>query len=74
GPARIAEIQARIRDEGVDCVLSEPQYNPGIVATVLDGTEANTSVIDPLGATLEPGPDLYPALILGMAETLAECL
>ena len=73
-PARVAEIQGRIREEGIDCVLAEPQYNPGLVATVLDGTEANTGVIDPLGASLEPGPALYPQVIRDMAETLAECL
>ena len=73
-PARIAEIQERIREEGVDCVLAEPQFNPGIVATVLDGTEANTGVIDPIGAELEPGPALYPQLIRNMANTLADCL
>ena len=73
-PARIAEIQGRIREEGVDCVLTEPQFNPGIVDTVLDGTDANTSVIDPLGADLEPGSDLYPQLIRNMAKSLASCL
>ncbi|MEM6940954.1 MAG: zinc ABC transporter substrate-binding protein [Pseudomonadota bacterium] len=72
-PARIAEIQGRIANEGVDCVLSEPQFNPGLVATVLDGTEASTSVIDPLGAALEPGATLYPTLIRNMAQTLAGC-
>ncbi|MEX0307347.1 MAG: zinc ABC transporter substrate-binding protein [Ruegeria sp.] len=73
-PARIAEIQARIKDEGVDCVMTEPQFNPGIVATVLDGTEAKTGVIDPLGSDLEPGAALYPQVIRNMAKTLAECL
>lgn len=73
-PARIAEIQARVRDEGVDCVLAEPQFNPGLVATVLDGTDASTGVIDPLGSTLEPGADLYPQLIRNLATTLAECV
>lgn len=73
-PARIAEIQERIQDEGVDCVLAEPQFNPGIVATVLDGTEANAGVIDPLGAELEPGPALYPQLLRNMAAAFAECL
>lgn len=73
-PARIAEIQSRIRDEGIDCVLAEPQFNQGIITTVLDGTKANTGVIDPLGSDLEPGPALYPQLIRNMAETLAGCL
>ena len=73
-PARIAEIQGRIRDEGIDCVLAEPQFNEGLVATVLEGTDANTGVIDPLGAGLDPGPSLYPQIIRNMAKTLAECL
>ena len=73
-PARIAEIQGRIQDEGVDCVLAEPQFNPGLVATVLDGTEANTGIIDPLGADLDPGPSLYPQLIRNMAASLTDCL
>ena len=73
-PARIAEIQGRIADEGVDCVLAEPQFNPGIVEVVLDGTDASTGVIDPLGAELEPGPALYPQLLRNMAATLAGCL
>ena len=73
-PARIAEIQDRVRDEGVTCVLAEPQFNPGLVTTVLDGTTANTSVIDPLGTDLQPGPTLYPQLIRNMATALAGCL
>jgi zinc transport system substrate-binding protein len=74
GPARVAEIQARIRAEGIDCVLAEPQYNPAMVATVLDGTEAATGVLDPLGVGLETGPGLYPDLIRGLARELAGCL
>jgi zinc transport system substrate-binding protein len=73
-PARIAEIQGRIKEEGIDCVLSEPQFNPGLIATVMEGSEANTAVIDPLGAELEPGAALYPQLLRNMANTLAECL
>jgi zinc transport system substrate-binding protein len=73
-PARIAEIRARIADEGIDCVLAEPQFNAGLVATVLDGTEAKTGILDPLGSDLEPGPALYPQLMRNLASTLAECL
>ncbi|MGH1576204.1 zinc ABC transporter substrate-binding protein [Planktotalea sp.] len=73
-PARIAEIQARVADEGIDCVLSEPQFNPGLVATVLDGTEAKTGVADPLGSSLELGSALYPQLLRDLSSTLAKCL
>jgi zinc transport system substrate-binding protein len=73
-PARIAEIQARVAEEGIACVLSEPQFNPGIVAVVMEGTEARTAVLDPLGTALEPGSALYPAMMRGLATTLAGCL
>jgi len=73
-PARIAEIQGRVAAEGIQCVLSEPQFDPGLVATVMDGTEANTAVLDPLGSDLEPGPDLYPQLLRNLATSLAGCL
>lgn len=73
-PARIAEVQGRIQAEGIDCVLAEPQFNPGLVEVVLEGTEASTGVIDPLGSELEPGADLYPQLMRNMAATLADCL
>lgn len=73
-PARIAEIQKRIVDEGISCVLAEPQFNAGLVTTVLGGSDANTGVIDPLGSDLEPGATLYPQLINNMATALAGCL
>jgi zinc transport system substrate-binding protein len=73
-PARIAEIQGRIAEQGIDCVLAEPQFNPGLVATVLDGTEAETGILDPLGSDLEPGPALYPQLIRNLSTALAGCM
>lgn len=72
--ARIAEIQDRVKDEGINCVLSEPQFNANLIATVLSGTDAKTGVIDPLGLGLELGPKLYSDLIRNMAKTLAGCL
>jgi len=73
-PARIEKVQKRIRDEGIQCVLAEPQYKKGLVATVMEGSDATASVIDPLGAELEAGPKLYTQLIKNMAKTLRNCL
>ncbi|MCR9147900.1 MAG: zinc ABC transporter substrate-binding protein [Rhodobacteraceae bacterium] len=73
-PARIAEIQARVADQGVTCVLSEPQFNAGIVAVVTDGAKVQSGVLDPLGSTEEPGPDLYANVLRKLATTLADCL
>ena len=73
-PARIEKVQKRIRDEGIQCVLAEPQFKKGLVATVMEGSDATASVIDPLGTELEAGPKLYTQLIKNMAKTLRNCL
>jgi zinc transport system substrate-binding protein len=73
-PARIAEIQGRVAEQGIACVLSEPQFDPGIVATVMEGTPARTAVLDPLGSDLAPGPGLYPQLLRNLATALSGCL
>ncbi len=72
-PARIAEVRGVVADLKVSCVFSEPQFNPGVVATVLDGTGAGTALLDPLGAKLEPGPQFYPALLREIGSAIAGC-
>ena len=73
-PARIAEIRDRIAEQGIDCALAEPQFNPGLIATVLDGTDAQTGILDPIGSDLEPGSALYPDMIRNLAKALASCM
>jgi zinc transport system substrate-binding protein len=73
-PARIAEIQARVATQGIACVLSEPQFNPGIVAAVMEGSDAQTAVLDPLGSDLESGAALYGQVLRNLAQTIANCL
>ncbi len=71
---RVAEIRARIAQGDVACVFAEPQFEPKLIATVLEGSAARSGTLDPLGAGLAPGPALYPALLRGLADGLADCL
>lgn len=74
GAARIKEIHDKIKSLGAACVFSEPQFEPKLVKTVIDGTDARTGVLDPLGAELKDGPELYPQLIRNLADSLKTCL
>lgn len=74
GAARIRDIQSKVKSLGATCVFSEPQFESGLVKTVLEGTEAKTGVLDPLGADLKDGPELYPQLIRNLATSLKTCL
>jgi zinc transport system substrate-binding protein len=72
--ARVAEIRALLKEIGAGCVFAEPQFPARIVATVAEGTGARTGVLDPLGASLTPGPGLYGEVLRGMAASLVACL
>ena len=74
GANRIRELKEKIVDLNATCVFSEPQFEPKLVSTVIEGTQANTGVLDPLGASIKDGPELYFTLIRNMANSLQDCL
>ncbi len=74
GAERVSELRNKIIDLSATCVFSEPQFEPKLVKTLVKGTGALTGVIDPLGASLTKGPDLYSQLIREMAASLKDCL
>ncbi len=73
-PARIATLRDAVKDGQITCALAEPQFNSGLIDTVFEGTDVSTQVIDPLGAALTPGPELYTQLLRGMADSFAGCV
>ena len=74
GARRLSEVRRQIQATGALCVFAEPQFEPALVATVIEGTAARAAVLDPLGADLMPGPDAYFELMQNLAGNLVECL
>ena len=74
GAKRVSELQAKVKSLDATCVFSEPQFEPKLVSTVTENTNAGTGVLDPLGASIESGPNLYFTLIRNMARSLKDCL
>ena len=75
GARRVAEIQARIRELKVRCVFSEPQFQPALVETVIEGSQARRGVLDPEGgAELPSGPEAYFQLLQKLSGSLRTCL
>jgi zinc transport system substrate-binding protein len=74
GAERVAKLQNKVRDLGATCVFSEPQFEPKLVVTITENTNAGTGVLDPLGTSINDGPDLYFTLIRNMAASLKNCL
>ncbi|MDC0167141.1 zinc ABC transporter substrate-binding protein [Candidatus Pelagibacter sp.] len=73
GAEQLAEIREVIEHDKVACVFSEPQFNPDIIKAVAKDMNIKTGVVDPLGATLNPGKDLYFDLIRNMSASFKGC-
>ena len=73
GAKQLSEIREVIEHENVNCLFSEPQFNPSIANTIAKDTGIKAAVLDPLGAELEPGKDLYFELISDMASSFENC-
>ena len=73
GAKQLAEIREVIEHEKVNCLFSEPQFNPSIANTIAQDTGIKAAVLDPLGAELEPGKELYFQLIGDMATSFESC-
>ena len=73
GAEQLSKIREVIEHEKVSCVFSEPQFNPDIIKAVAKDTNIKTGVIDPLGATLNPGKTLYFDLISNMSRSFKGC-
>ena len=73
GAKQLAEIREVIEHENVNCLFSEPQFNPSIAETIARDTGVKAAIIDPLGAELDPGKDLYFDLIGDIASSFKSC-
>lgn len=74
GPAHISALRVKLLEHDVQCLFTEPQLAPGLVETLSEGLPLKAAVLDPLGSTLEAGPDLYLRLLSDLSDQIAACL
>ena len=71
---RLTELRRKIRALHAVCLFAEPLFKPNLVAAVAEGTDVRTATLDPEGATLPAGADLYFALMRNLTAGLKSCL
>lgn len=71
---RLRALHEELEHEQVQCIFTEPQFNPKIVAAVSGEGDIPVAELDPIGVDLKVGEALYPQLISRMAEQFATCL
>ncbi len=73
-PNRITEIREKLQQTNAECVFREPQFSDRLVTIVTEGTTAKSGTLDPLGADLTIGENLYFTLMTNLANNLKGCL
>lgn len=71
---RLSAIRAKIVALSAQCVFAEPQFSPGLVANVTEGTRARSATLDPEGTMVKEGPNAYFDIMRGLAAGLKNCL
>jgi zinc transport system substrate-binding protein len=74
GVRRVVEIRNRIASSDVWCVFAPPQFSPRLISALTENSNARHAVLDELGTDITPGPGLYEALLVHLAEGIESCL
>ena len=71
---RLVELRAALAEHNILCVFTEPQFEPDLVRTVIEGSDVRTGVLDPVGADTEPGADAWIEIMRGLGDAVVGCL
>lgn len=74
GAKHMAEIRETIKNKGVKCIFSEPQFTSAPVRNLAQETGVRLGELDPLGASLEFSDTLHVRIIQQVSLKLDECL
>lgn len=74
GIRRMNTLKSQLREHEDACVFTEPQFSERIVSSLIRGLPVSTGSLDPLGTSLQPGPDLYVSLLQNITDELVACL
>lgn len=74
GAERLSYIHKKLASLNAICIFAEPQFKPKLIDVVTAGTKAKSGVLDPEGASLKEGPELYFSLMRNISKSLTDCL
>tara|TARA_B110000046_G_scaffold169524_1_gene188708 strand:- start:382 stop:1248 length:867 start_codon:yes stop_codon:yes gene_type:complete len=74
GARHIQNMRNQLKNKEVACVLSEPQFSPALIETVVNGLAINRGELDPLAGSTTLSKSAYIDWLSAMTATLSECL
>jgi len=70
---RLIDIRKKIKNKNVLCIFTEPQFSPKLVQTVISGTAVKIGILDPIGTSISPGPEMYFTLLNNISHSISHC-
>ncbi len=70
---RLIDIRKKIKTKNVLCIFTEPQFSPKLVQTVISGTAVKKGILDPIGTSISPGPEMYFTLLNNISHSISNC-
>ena len=74
GARRVSEVEEKVKSLQATCIFSEPQFQPKLIEQIAGETSAKSASLDPLGADLSNGSNLYFTLMKNLAKSVHDCL
>lgn len=74
GAASLRELREEIAEESIDCIFSEPQFEPRIIRVIAENLPVRTGMLDPVGDGTYNRVGGYQAFLTNLANGYAECL
>ena len=71
---RLSTLRKKVASLAAVCVFAEPQFDTRLIDNLTEGTKARIATLDPEGAKLNAGPDLYFQLLRNLARDMKACL
>ena len=73
GAKQVADLRALIAANNAECVFAEALHSDRLIQTLTDGLPVPVGRLDPEGSSLTPGPEVYAAMMRGLAQAYAAC-
>jgi zinc transport system substrate-binding protein len=74
GARHIQKMRTQLQNNEVSCILSEPQFSPALINTVVSGLTIKQGELDPLAGNRALTKTAYIDWLSDMTDTLTRCL
>ena len=71
--SRLQRLEHQVKHVSFSCIFAEPQFDPKLARLLSEISGADIAVLDPIGETIEAGPDHYPQMMRRLASAMSTC-